>query len=576
MARRSALVSIFTLALLLLAGSSVAQRLAAVLPEDTVFAVGTEGLADHAGKLDAFTAEAERLGLAEAFTELFGAGDLEEEFGDEIPEGLRELEPLDLFGREAWLSVSISSFNPMPAVTLTGRLTGEARTTLGDALRQAAEEQGAQTVSEGANTIYLFPVEEPDSPVQVLAVSQAGDVLTLSSNPDVLRGVLRRLAGSGEPGFTSSAGYAATLAGLGSGNVYTFLDFGRLSEALEPLGATSGGFEVLVSRVLGGVGTVGTGGSVMRVDDEGLSSEAIRVPGSGDPTLAALLASTRPASRDPLRFVPAGALGVSVSNLDIPGWWAYLNDLARSSGMLEGSLDDMVLEFTGIDLTTSLFGWMGPQAASITTGLGAPVQPGVPSQNLLGEVVYLVQADDVSAANQGLSTLLATVSAMVAGFADPTGMGGAAGIEQREVAGVQVTSYRMGPGVTVAQAAVDGWALLATSDDAIDKALAARAAGAALTGELGRLARQVPGEATAYSLSDVGETLAQSGAQMVTQMQMFAGLGGELDFDALESAGETLEAFFAFIADRTGGGVSYTVTDSSGVSRSFGSTKVDW
>jgi hypothetical protein len=575
MALRSALVSILTLALLLLAGSGFAQRLAAMLPEDTVFALGTEGLADHAGKLDAFTVEAERLGLAEAFTELFGAGDLEDEFGDEIPEGLRELEPLDLFGREAWLSVSISSFNPMPAITLTGRLTGDARQALDDAIRRAAEEQGAQSVSEGANTIYLFPMEEPDSPVQVLAISQAGDVLTLSSNPDVLRGVLRRLGGSGEPGFTASAGYAATLAELGSGNIYTFLDFGRLSEALEPLGASSGGFEVLVARVLGGVGTVGTGGSVMRVDDRGLSSEAIRVPGSGDPALAALLASTRPASRDPLRFVPADALGVSVSNLDLPGWWSYLGDLARSSGMLDGSLNDMVLEFTGIDLRTSLFGWMGPQAASITTGLGAPVQPGMPSQNLLGEVVYLVQADDVSA-NQGLSTLLATVSAMVAGFADPTGMGGAAGIERREVAGAQVTSYRMGPGVTVAQAAVDGWALLATSDDAIDKALAARAAGAALTGELGRLARQVPDDATAYSLSDVGETLAQTGAQMVAQMQMFAGFGGELDFDALESAGETLEAFFAFIADRTGGGVNYTVTDSSGVSRSFGSTEVSW
>jgi hypothetical protein len=576
MARRSALVSILTLALLLVAGSGVAQRLAAVLPEDTVFALGTEGLADHAGKLDEFTAEAERLGLAEALTELFGVGDPGDELSDEIPEGLRELEPLDLFGREAWLSVSISSFNPMPAVTLAGRVSGDARSALADAISQAAEEQGAETASEGAHTIYLFPIEEADSPVQVVAVSQADDVLALSSNPDVLRGVLRRLAGSGEAGFTRSAGYSATLAELGSGNVYTFLDFGRLSEALEPLGAASGGFEVLVARVLGGVGTVGTGGSVMRVDDDGLSSEAIRVPGSGDQALTSLLASTRPASRDPLRFVPADALGVSVSNLDLPGWWSYLNDLARSSGMLEGSLDDMVLEFTGIDLRSSLFGWMGPQTASITTGLGAPVQPGVPSQNLLGEVVYLVQAEDVSAANQGLSTLLATVSAMVAGFADPTGMGGAAAIEQREVAGVQVTSYRMGPGVTVAQAAVDGWALLATSDDAIDKALAARAAGAALTGELGRLARQVPDDATAYSLSDVGETLAQTGAQMVSQMQMFAGLGGDLDFDALENAGETLEAFFAFIADRTGGGVSYTVTESNGVSRSFGSTEVNW
>jgi hypothetical protein len=575
MARRSALVSIFSLVLLLVLGTGAAQRLKAALPEDTIFAVGTEGLSAHAGKLDALIAEAERLGLADAFAELFGSG-ADADLADELPAALSELEPLDLLGQEAWLTVSISRFNPMPALTVTSRVTADARTAIAEAVSQSAAEQGAETASEGGNTIYLYPVEEDDSPFPVLAISQADDVVVLSTNPDVLRSVLRRLAGSGEAGFTASAGYQASLSRLAEGNVYSFLDFERLSAALESLGAPTG-FELLVARVLTGVGTFGTSAGVISVEDDGVSSESIRIPGAGDPAIAALLASGRPASREPLGFVPAEALGVSVSNLDLPGWWDYLNDLALASEMLGSSLDDLVLEFTGIDLRSALFDWMGPQVASITVGLGAPVEPGVPSENLLGEAVYLVRAEDEAAASQGMSMLLGTVSAMVAGFADPTGMGGPAGIAQRDVAGTSVTSYRMGPGVTVAQAVVDGWVLLATSDNAIDQALAAHASGLGLQGDLGRLVRRVPENASGFSVTDLAESLSQTGAQLVTQMQMFAGLsGGDIDFDALQRAGETVEEFFAFIAGRAGGSVSYTVTEGSGVARSFGMTEFSW
>lgn len=577
MSRRLAQVSFCSLVLLVALGSAFAQRLAPVLPEETVFALGSEGIADHAGKLDAFIAEAERLELGDALKALFGEAQETDEFADDLPGGLDEVDPLDLLGQEAWLAVSISSYNPLPALTLLARTSGDATSQVAEAIRQSAEEEGAETASEGPNTIYLYPVDGEDTPFPVLAVSQADDVVVVSTNPDVLRSVLRRMEGSGEPGFTSSEGYGATLGELGGGNFYAFLDYRRLAEALEPLGSASG-FELLVARALGGLGSIGTSGSVMRVDDDGVTSESIRIPGAGDPALAALLTAGAPASREPLLFTPADALSVSVSRLDLPGWWDYLVNLAGSSDELGNpDLDELTMQFTGIDLRTSLFGWMGSQVASITTGMSAPVEPGVPSENLLGEVVYLVQASDEAAAGQGLSMLFGTVSGLVAGFADPTGQGGDAGMTRRDVAGVQVTSYVMGPGVNVAHAVADGWALIATSDDAIDQALAARDQGGALPGELARLAGEVPDSATAYSLTDLGATLSQTGAQTVSQLQMFAGMaGGSLDFDALQQAGETLEEFFSFVAERAGGSVSYTVTAAGGAIRSHGKSEISW
>ncbi|MEX2535965.1 MAG: DUF3352 domain-containing protein [Trueperaceae bacterium] len=578
MARQAATI---TLILLLLMGASFAQRLASVLPAETIFAVGTEDVASHTDKLEPFIEEAERLKLADALSRLFGedaSGDAEaeEEFASAIPEALAEIDPLDLLGHDAWLAVSISSFNPMPAITLVARTAGDAGAHLGDAIRQAAEDEGAQSSSEGSVTIYEFTVEEDDSPFQVMALSQTNDVVVASTNPEVLRGVLRRLAGSGEAGFTSGDGYESTLGELGEANGYAFLDYEQLAAALQPLG-TGIGYDLLIARALSGLQAIGTGGSIVSIEDDGLESASIRIPGAGDPALSALLVGQEPASRDPLQFVHPDALGVSVVHLDLPGWWNYLSELARSADELGNpDLDQMVMQFTGIDIRATLFDWMGTQAATITGELGSPVAPGVPSENLLGEVVYLLETTDEAAAGQGLSMLFGMAGGMVAGFADPSGSGAPA-IEQRDSSGVQVTSFGIAPGVSVAYGVSDGWVLIGTSDEAIDRAFAARASGGGLQGELERLVGEIPQEATSFSLNDMQETLAQTGAQMAVQMQTFAGMsGGDIDFDALESAGTAIEEYFRFLAERAGGSFSYSVTEGAGVQRTYGQAEINW
>lgn len=576
MARRFTLRTFATVSLLLLAATGNAQRLASTLPVETVFAIGTEDLASHEGKLDTFLAEAERLELGETLATLFETDEPEGNAADELSSELAEMAPLDLFGKEAWLAVSISEFNPIPAITMVARLSGEARASLPEEIRRAAEEDGAETSNEGKATIYTFSIEVEDSPFPVLAVAESADVVAVSTNPDVLRGVLRRLHGSGEAGFTSAGPYQSTIGALDRGNLYNFLDLERLADGLEFLGPVTG-LDTLVSQVRAAVGTLGTGGGVTRITSTGLSAEGIRLPGSGDAVVAGLTSSTEPASREPLNFVPAEALSISVNQFDATGWWNYLVELGRSSDQLGNpDLDELVMQFTGIDLRTTLFDWLGTQHAVITTGMAQPVEPGLPSDNLLGETVYLLAADDSEAASRGLASLFGTVSAMVSGFADPTGEGAGPAIERREVAGVEITSYTMGPGIRVSQAVVGDWALIGTTDEAIDAAVSAGQRGTPPRGEFGRMARQVPAEALSYGVTDLQAMLGQTGAQMALQLQTFAGMsGGQVDFETLQVAGEKLEQFFEFIAGRAGGAYGYVLAEGDG-NHSYGFTEFDW
>jgi hypothetical protein len=122
-----------------------------------------------------------------------------------LPAELEGLELMDLLGREAWLGVSVSPFNPLPALTLLARVDGETGARFG-ALLDRERADGALELSEGA--VRFVQIEVDGFP---LAAALDGDLLALSSNPDVLRGVLRLRQGSTEPSFGTAAGAAATL-----------------------------------------------------------------------------------------------------------------------------------------------------------------------------------------------------------------------------------------------------------------------------------------------------------------------------------------------------------------------------
>jgi hypothetical protein len=144
----------------------------------------------------------------------------------------------------------VSPFNPLPAVTLLASVE-PATAARFEALFERERAAGALDLREGA--VRFVQVELDGFP---LAAALDGDLLALSSNPDVLRGVLRQRQGATEPNFGDAPASSATLGALGPGELVGFLDLGPLGRALAPFGDGMG-FDASIARILALLETLG-------------------------------------------------------------------------------------------------------------------------------------------------------------------------------------------------------------------------------------------------------------------------------------------------------------------------------
>ena len=311
-------------------------------------------------------------------------------------------------------------------------------------------------------------------PPLVLAYSLQNDVLMLSSSPETMRGVLRQFGGSSDPNFASSDSYAKALGQYGTANSYAYLDFASIINIAAPF-ARQSGFDALIDRLVMAFETAGISGGVSRFTDDGMETQGFQAvnPEGGDTTLLSLLTGAAIADRAALDKVPADALSVNISHADLNAWWGYLNEIAASQPELGGDLDAILLGF-GVDLKTTFFNWVGNQVTSITTGVAESVEPGMPASNLLGETVYIFDTNDETAAQDGIASLIQTISAQVAAFADPSGGTGNSQQTTEDFAGVSVTTLDITSGVSLSYAVSDGKAILATSKDGLRKVLEAQ------------------------------------------------------------------------------------------------------
>ena len=558
-----------------------AQDLQRLLPADTALALGLHDLDGARDLLAAFVDPWVELGVGEALADALGgvdaaglmgvpldADDLDGEL--DLPPELEGLEIWDLLGREAWLGVSVSPFNPLPAVTLLARIDGETGARF-DALFVRERADGALALTEGA---IGFIVVELDGGGFPLAATRDGDLLALSSNPDVLRGVLRQRQGSTEPAFGDAPRAAATLGALGEGQLHGFLDLGPLARSLAPLAAGLG-FDASVDRLLALFETLGPVAGVTRLSETGTATTTLRrlEPSGGDAALLALLDAPGAAPRDLLGWVPEGALSVQVSALDLQAWWRYLGDLV--GGLRELGVPDLnrtVADVLGVDLARDLVGWTAPGLVVVQTGLGETAPLGAPASDLLGEIVIGLRTSDDAAADAGLRRLFDELTQRVALFADPfAAPGGNAVVVVRELslAGVSARAYDVLPGLTLITAVADGLAWVATHEEGLERVLLAGRGGAPLPAGFAELADLVPAGATAFTLSDNQASLAATGDALKQQVQLLAGFaGGGIDFDAVERATDALEAYLEAIAPRFGGTASWSSHGGPGQLRS--------
>lgn len=550
---------------------TAAQSLAPLLPSDTLVAFGVQGLNQHEAKLRPIIDEWERLDLTTLLERTGG-----EDATDEIPAELKDMSLFDLLGDELWIAASASSFSPLPALIVVARVSDRAAALI----KQSRDEENAggtvETLTEGNLKFDVFTSDDDGS---TLAFAQDGRFVALTSNPDTLRGVLRRYQGAAEANFTDSPAYAATLAGLTPAVVSFMIDLPSAAKVAQPLAAGMG-FDQSIERVAAMLKTVGVVSSVVRLTDSGIETLSIQALGdrSLDPALYDLLTAKGGYPAAALGFTPAGALGVQANNFSAGAWWRYLNVLVSELPELGiGDLDSFLADNLGIDLNQMLFSWMGTGAGAITVSAPTTAAPGVTPDNILGDSVYLLAVTDEAAAQAGLSQFLAMTTSLASSFMDPSGGPGLVQPTTRTSSGTNVTTYDLGEGIVVEVAFSKGFLLVATSSSGMDAALAAGAAGAGLSGSLAPLLQNVPGAAVSITLSNDQANLRSLADTVLSQFGTAVGMAGseDLDFEAAEAAGAALTEFVNFVADKFGGSYSYQVVD-GGVLRGYGLSQVSW
>jgi hypothetical protein len=548
---------------------ATAQSLPSLLPDEVHAALGLVDLAAVEERLAPFLDEADRLDLVAALAVALGglgAGDLADEDAT-LPAPFADLTLLDLVGREAWIAVSASPFDPLPAVTLLARTSPAAQDAFARAIADGAERSGTDRLEEAGRTFYVFVPEggmlpNPDQPGAdvglPLAYAQLGDLVVLSTDLEVVRFVLRADAGTATGRLTDRPAWQELLT-LGDGHVVGFLDPLPLTRALEPLAAASGAGPLL-ARVQDALATAGPSVGVLRADDEGLLSLGRQRPDPAgpDPALYALLSRGVAPALDLLAFAPAGAPAVSAGTADLPAWWAWLDDVSRAAAELGVPTAGEALELLDLDVDRLLLDWAGDGWALVQTAPLSAARPGAPEAPLLGEQVLLVRSRDDAVAQAALQELFALAGATLGGFLDPSGQGLAAP-EATTVAGRAVTRLRLSDTLILDAAVVDGWALLSGSPDATAAVLDAYAAGGGATA-LASLAADLPDGVRSWSLSAAPSPDDGAAQAAIAQLQLLAGLGGAstLDFEAVDRAAEAIAAYAAFLAERTGPSLSWT------------------
>lgn len=579
-------VALLVAALLTMAS---AANLTGYFPRDTFAAFGGQNFADHEGAFRVFIDEWEQRGLTELFQ---GAAESSmDDFSDEeftIPAALENLDPMDVFGEEFWVAAGSEALS-FDAETPGGIVFVAALSSAGvDAAEAFFVEAELASTDVGGFTVFFDPEDE-------MAIALDGNVLIFAPSIDeVAQARSRNLDRSA--GIAQTPAWASTIGAMNEGNLYGFFNVAALSDAALMLDAFAG--EGVGRRLQGVLDAIGAIGQVYTITADGFETE-VRMAASDSPnadaTLAQLIAAqgNRVANRNLERFVPDGALAFQNFSSDFSGSWAWFNSLFQGLPLLEeigfdSSVNDLVAAFTGVDVQNDVLSWLTGEGAAITLtypqadafdpfGMDMMDLDTMSLSAIMGDSVLVLGVSDGATADMTLSQLFPTVGMFASMMADPFGeeMHFPTAV-MSDVNGTAVAGWPLmgGNTPTVYHAVTaDGFLLLGTSFEAMEAALTASGG---LPASL-QSTVDVPANASAYQHSNAQaafNTIAASYASQITLLSaMFA--DEEVDFDALENAGNALIEYLEFVASRFSYSSGYSVYE-DGVSTSYGKTLINW
>lgn len=521
-----------TLAAALLCAAAVGRAqpaIASLLPETTVLALHVSPDGVDTTTLEALLADLELDRAADAARQLAAlfadVADVAEEPGEQdllaelaavCPEAAAAVEDGGgVFGPTV-VGVTLSRFDPVPGVVAATR---PPQPGLAERLVAAvAACFGSGSLGfEGDAEIHLL-LDASDLP---LVIAAADGFVVLATDPDDLRGALRRAQGAREPSLLTtrvgSLSRGLTSRGLGvTLNLAAAADGlalyrGLLGEAPEA-GPLLDRF-LTTLEIVGGFAwhaTVDAGGVVV---ESVAAFDARRAEEAGEHELLALLTCDGCRLSEPA-LVPRDAVALSGGAFSARAFVAWLDtwfaDLARA-GLLDDDLRGAWRSLTGVDLDEALLDWVGGSWHSATldvlaTDLRAWVQ-GPPS-------VATVAVTSEAAAERGIELLLeafANVYDAIDAFAAAMGaetslsVDDVVSVRQRSYRGVDYLRVRSGPSVDVGVAVFGGHLVVGSPPASLHAAIDVHLGAPPAAGVVWRTYESlglVGGDVVAYDLTD--------------------------------------------------------------------------
>ena len=354
------------------------------------------------------------------------------------------------------LTVTLSQFNPIPAISAFVRVDAAAVASAATVQSALARCFGDDTFEEAGTTIYLL---EDGSDLPLLLTS-ADDVFMASTSPDVLRAALRLANGNAEPSLADTALWQAS-ARLAPGGLGFSLDLAALADTLQNLAGfmiDDPASEYAANRALAALRTTGGYAGRIGLNDEGILFEALIAvdPDGGDDELAELMLCRACTVSRPF-LAPAEVFGVDSQYLPVRELFAYLQSWLDDLGPLVGEdldIKRLLLDELGFDVDAALLDWIGNQIHTVQL---EPFSANVRSLIYNPQVAYIIPVASVEQAQAGLAMMaeafepiatemLRTMNGMGA-LGDLTAtpaFGGGLAVRESSYRGVDITRIQMG------------------------------------------------------------------------------------------------------------------------------------
>jgi Protein of unknown function (DUF3352) len=537
--------------------SAQAQTLSKYAPQGAMLAIELNDLGGVRKNASSFVKEFERLKLPSVLAEASGSSKIEQKATEKQ---LNDF--LTLLDREGFVAVYASAKSTV-GYLLAARPASNAEKQI-KAMQAAAVKSGTQ----GSLKIQGFPVYRST----FLNFGYAGGLAYAASDTAILNQFLSNLKGIGkEKTLGSSSSFAEVMNEVGSGNLRLYADLRNVTQ----LGrAVIDGIDpelpgVKLEPVLDAITTLGRFAGAWKVSSEGIESTQYLVPEKRgvDKQFAQLITPKTNASLKAASVIPASAIGFTVQQLDVTGWYNWLSGLVDRTGFNDGGLQPFFKQEFNLDVQKDVLSWMTGEYATANFNLKT-TSPGLSNPlSMLGDGVTYLGVNDENAAKNSLARMLPRL--IETGLNLVNQNKGNLSPTKTTMSGIEVTRYPISQGVALVSAIKDGFVMLSNSDAAM---LAALTSGARLndSASFKSAMARVPQTALSYGYGDTTASLNSTADTIGSLLDIGLSQGFDLKPSTAKTLSSGLKGMLNFTANRAGSAVTWTEAVANGTkTRSF-------